>query len=952
MNTLKIKMILALLLVAGISEVYAQKGRVAGTIIDNSSGEPLMSATVSITGTTRGVLTDLDGNYVLDNLDEGTYSISVSYITYTTKHITGVVVRAGQTTTLNITLDPEVAQLGEVTISADAILNNDAAMLRHRQRSVAFSDVISAESISKLSSSDAAGVMSKVVGASVVDGKYVYVRGLGDRYTSTQLNGASLPSADPNKQSFQMDIIPSNLLNNIVTLKTFTPDKPGSFSGGLVDVATKEFPDRLTVSLSASTSYNSNTSFNDVILPDNSGKNWLGFDNGSRKLPEILSDPSVVIPFEIQSRFNADNAAQLHRVSTAFNNEMAPELREIPMNRSYSFSAGNQFQLLGKTVGYVASLNYSQSYSAYNNGNVGRWDLIGPISQAQSLQAVSDYQDSKGTQEVDLSGYAMISMRINPSNKFSVSYLNTRNASNTGRYLHGFAEEIPNDITESRVIEYVERSLNNVQLKGTHTFTALRQLSLAWQTSFSENTQSEPDVRYLLNYYRVLPDGSNFYSIASGIFPRPSRAFRELSETNQSYSADLTYPFKSFNNNSASFKIGGLYSSNERDFSERRFNYLFNSQAPRGLNSFAPNFNDYFSYVGVVDTVGSRFVFGNYIQNALSLKNNYTAEMEVSAGYAMLELPVTDWLKLVGGARLEHAIINAVSADTTLTPGKLDNRDVLPSVNFIFAVNEKMNIRVAYTHTVARPSYRELTPYETVDFSGDFVFSGNAQLRRTMIRNYDVRWEWFTGSGEIIAVSGFYKDFDNPIERVFDVKSAKKITVQNVPSATVMGLEFEVRKSLSTFSDVLRHFSVSSNLTLVQSQVKIPADELFIIRNNDPEASDSRPLSGQSPYIINADLSYFNENIGLSADLSYNVFGERLSAIALGAAPDVFERPMHLLNFTTRKTLVRNFNLSLSARNLLDARMTQSQKLANGSEYIYSAYSPGRTFSLGINYQF
>lgn len=951
MDIKKLVLILCIVSTTG-SLAYSQNGRLSGMVVDGKSGEPLISATVSITGTTRGVTTNLDGMYSLDNMSPGVYDITIRYITYTTKFVTGIQINAGQTTTLNVTLEPEVSELAEVTISADAILNNDSALLRYRQKSVAFTDVISAESISRLSSSDAAGVMSKVVGASVVDGKYVYVRGLGDRYTSTQLNGATLPSADPNKQSFQMDIIPSNLLNNILTLKTFTPDKPGNFSGGLVDVTTKEFPDKLTISLSASTSYNSLTSFNEVILPDNSGKDWLGFDDGSRRLPDILNDPAIVIPFEVQARFNAENAAQLHRISTAFNPTMTPGYREIPLNRSYSFSAGNQFELFNKTVGFVASLNYGQSYNAYTNGRVGRWDLIGPVRQAQNLQAISDYNDSKGTQEVDLSAYAMVSVRLNPANKFSVTYLKTRNASDTGRYLHGFAEEIPLDITESRVLEYVERSLSNLQLKGTHSFRLFRQIGLTWQTSISENTQSEPDVRYLLNYYRVLPDGSNFYSIASGIFPRPSRAFRELTESNMSYSADLTFPFKSFNNSSATFKIGGLFSSNEREFSERRFSYLFNSQARRGLNSFAPDFNGYFSYVGVVDTIGSRFVFGNYIQNALSLKNNYTADMEVSAGYAMLELPVTDWVKFVGGARVEHAIINAESADITLSPGKLNNRDILPSVNLIFSINENMNVRLAYTHTVARPSYRELTPYETVDFSGDFVFSGNANLKRTLIKNYDLRWEWFIGLGEIVAISAFYKDFDSPIERVFDVKAAKKITVQNVPNSTVMGLEFEFRRNLSSISDLLRQFSISTNLTLVHSQVEIPSDELFIIRNNDPDASERRPLTGQSPFIVNVDLSYFNENLGLSSDLFYNVFGERLSAIALGAAPDVFERPMNMLNFTTRKKLFRNYNLSISARNILNASIKQSQKLENGAEFIYSSYNTGRTFSMGINYQF
>jgi outer membrane receptor protein involved in Fe transport len=926
-------------------------GTLTGTVVDAETGETLIGVNVVLEGTLKGTSTDLDGRYTIRAIEPGTYTLLVSYISFQKQTITGVEIGEGETVKLDLTLQPETETLEDVIITADAILDSEAGLLRQRQKAISFSDAISAESISSSGAGDAAGAMKKVVGASVVGGKYVYVRGLGDRYSSTQLNGASLPSADPYRQSFQMDIIPSNLLENIVTLKTFTPDKPGDFSGGLVDITTKDFPENFSFQLSASTSYNTSTSFHNAILPESGSTDWLGFDNGKRALPEMLKNPDLEIPFEIRARRDAGLADTLNILSRSFSNEMIPGEKFVPINQSYSVSIGNQFELFNKTFGYVGSLGYGQSYSSYNDGKFGNWQLIGTLDEAEQLNPRNDLVDAKGTHNVDLNAYGMLSMKVNDFHKISASYLKTQSGSNTGRYLYGLDEDIPDDTYESRVIHYTERSLQSYQFNGKHNFPALVNTNFEWKVSLSENTQEEPDVRYFENYYTQTDQG-RFYSITSALFPRPSRSFRDLVEDNQNYKADLDIPFTSIGGFAGKFKTGINYTTNSRNFDERRFQYQLGSNSPLDINDFAPDINEYYDYVGIVDTTSSgRYVFANYIENALSLKNNYEAEKEVTAYYGMLELPLGERIKVIGGIRYEDAFIQTVSADTTLDIGELDNQDYLPSLNLVYSLSENMNIRAAYTNTVARPNYRELAPYVTVQFSGSSSDEGNPDLNRTLIKNYDLRWEWFGRGGEVFAVSGFYKNLKNPIERVLDVRVNNRRTWENVEEATVFGIEVEVRKNLGFITESLRRFSVSSNFTFVESEVTIPEEEMEIIRVNDPDANNKRPLVGQSPFVFNADVSYYNEDSDFAADLNYNIFGDRLSTVSLGATPDIYERSFHSLDLVTKKGLGNNFELKFSASNLLNATYKESHELPNGEEFIYYSYDSGVSFSIGVSYK-
>ena len=796
-------------------------------------------------------------------------------------------------------------------------------------------------------------LLKKVVGASVVGGKYVYIRGLGDRYTSTHLNGSELPSADPNRKSFQLDIFPSNLLENIVTLKTFTPDKPGNFSGGLVDISTKDFPTTFSFQLSASTGFNTKATFNDLLIGDPSDTDFLGFDGGRREIPKEVRDylaSGQEFPALRDTRSDPEAAETLDRLSKAFNNEFRPREQYGSMNQSYGFSIGNQVSFLGNDLGYTASFSYGQSYSGYNDGNVARYDLVGNFFESDLLFRRLDVADNRGDRNVDWGGMATLSYRFANNHKVSARFLRTQSGTASGRYLEGFQFDIPDGVFQTRVVQYTERSLTSFQLSGKSYFENFLKSTVEWKASTATNTQDEPDLRYFTTQVDTFPSGAILYSSPTNNFQRPGRFYRDLEEANATLGLDVTIPFNSINGASGNIKFGGNIVDVDRDFNEKRFDFYTDTRNFT-LNDVEGNVDAFFDSLGILGYSNGRPQFGNYVQDASALRSNYDATSNVSAAYIMSELPITDWLKLIGGVRVEQAEIEVVSQDTSMDVGALSNTDYLPSINGIFSLSENMNVRSAFTRTVARPTFRELAPYITFDYVGGLLFQGNPNLKRTLITNYDLRWEYFTGVGEILAISGFYKILENPIERVIRTDLGNDaLSIQNVEEGRVYGVEIEVRKNLGFIADAIRHFSMASNFTLVHSEVDIPELELIVIRNAKEGAEPIRELQGQSPYLFNFDLGYSNPENGFNSSISYNYFADRLSIVAEGATPDIFERGYSSLNFTSNKTLWKNYELSFKVSNILDPDIVQSQ-LFNGDEYIYQKYKRGRTFSLGIKYK-
>lgn len=923
-------------------------GKITGSVISEETGEPLPGASVMLHETSLGVATDLNGQFNIGNVPPGDYDLMIHMIGFAKTTIKGVHVIAGQAVEINVPLKSDALTVKDVLVEAKLLKNTEAALLKNRQRSNAVSDAISSEEISRAGSGDAAEAMQRVTGASVVGGKYVLVRGLGERYSSAQLNGAELPSADPDKKAFQMDLLPSNLLANIVTIKSFTPDQPGNFTGGIVDIGTKTFPEAFTLRLSTSGSDISGTTHNKNFLSyAGGGKDWMGMDNGFRGMPDEVKDGAI--PLASEAMTDADKAHKLDRISKSFNNVMAPKTEAAPINRNFALSIGNQISFLGRKLGYLGSLSYNRSYSFYQNGEFAKWELTSQVDQTDQLGYSAKFNDTQGSSEAIWGGLAMLSYSLHPRHQISANFLYTQSGESTARYLTG---ELPSDLSEdqqfeTRVLKYTERNLQSIQVTGSHDFSGFAGLRIDWLGAYSENTQDEPDLRFFSDRFEVFR-GDTIYGVSANTgFTYPQRIWRNLSEDNSSFDIKVSKPFKQWSGLGSAIRLGGALSQKNRTYRQRIFEYNNDDQGQYGYNG---NPDYYFSdeNIGLMDSSYGFYRFANYIVERSTPRGNYDGEQEIKAAFAMLEMPLSAKLRFAGGTRYEQTRIDCVTQDTTVDKGKLRNNDMLPSASFVYQLLANVNFRVAYGKTLARPTFRELAPYATYEFVSDYTLIGNPNLKRTLIDNYDLRLEWFPRPGEIIAASGFYKDFANPIERSI-LNNNGEVGYQNVSSGMVYGFEFEMRQKLDRIAGYLSNLSLGANASLIGSKVKIPDRELEVIRAADSNAGRYRQLWGQSPYIVNLELAYSNEKSGSVAGLNYNVNGKRLSTVTMGATPDIFELPQPSLNLSLSQKLPLGFEMKFSARNLLNSsyRLVQTFK---GKDYISAKHQIGRSLGLGISY--
>jgi outer membrane receptor protein involved in Fe transport len=911
--------------------VEQQAGVITGVVVDEQNGEPLPGANVSIKGTTKGTTTDLKGRYRLANLDPGQYDVLFSFVGFQEKTVTGVEVTPGQTTKIEVTLSVQTETLDEVVISAEAARDSEAGMLKQRAEAAAVSNAISAEAIGRAGAGTAADAMSKVTGASVVEGKYVNVRGLQGRYVDVQLNGSTMPSADPDGNSVALDVFPSNLIDNIVTTKTFTPDKPGTFTGGAIDIRTKSFPDDFFLNASLSTSINSEVGIGGSVLRPT---------DGLSAVPEAADDPDV--PENIAQTFNDPGKQQaLHSLSRAFATQVTPRRDEIVGNRSAEASFGNQFQVLGeRPLGVIASLSYDESFSGYDDGKTARFQQAG--MESETLGAEADYTTQRGVENVLWGGLIGMNFRPAPQHELGLRFLYNEDEEKEARVETGV---LPRDLSsgqrfQTRVSRTTERSVRSGEVTGTHRFGSGRDgIQVEWKGSLSAVTRDEPDYRFFSNQFTPR-DGDTTYSISKSIYPVPARYFRDLEEEDASANASIDIPL-----GVATLTAGGRYRSRTRTFRERRFDHVTDKA------NFAGDPDAYVNeQAGLIDDSGN---FGTYVLDRTQDRNNYDADQQTGAGFLMVETPVpgVPSLEMIGGVRVEHSDMSLASFADRLQ-GDFSNTDVLPSANLIWSLRDDMNVRLAYGRTIALPSFREFAPFESFSFVGDFIERGNEDLNRTRVDNLDLRWEWFVGPGELLSASVYYKDFTDPIERTIDPKAAANqvVTYRNRDRATVYGLELEARKNLGGLASWLRHVQVGGNLTLAQSEVTRTEEVLEAIRAFDENPSETRPLQGQSPYLLNLNAGYENPEAGTSVNVFFNRFGDRLQTVSRNGV-DIFERARSTLDVTASQRLLRGVSIKASVKNILDSEEIVSQQF-KGTEYVNDQRPLGRTVSVGVSYSF
>lgn len=956
--------VVLIILLAGMFSASAQQGFVRGNIFDAGNSESLPAVAIVVKGTTMGTTTDLDGKFSL-GLAPGTYQLEISFISYQTIELTQVEVKAGQVTFLgDIQMKEEGFLLTEVTISANEVRNNENSIIAMKRKSVTMLDGVSLAAIRRTGDSDVASTMKRVTGVSVSGGKYVYVRGLGDRYTKTILNGMEIPGLDPDRNTVQMDLFPTNMIDNIVVSKTFSADLPADFTGGIINIETKDFPETHQAALNIGLAYNPGAHFTgDFVGYKGGATDFLGFDDGTRAIPAVTNIPFFA---EVVGNTTSAKAERYKEILSAFNPVMAATRQTSLCDFSLGANFGNQKELKTRTLGYNFAFSYKNSSDYYENAEYGRYGLSGDKS-VYELDRREFQTGDYGVKSVFVNVLGGIALKTNTS-KYRMNIMHLQNGeSKAGIFDYEKTSLGTNFSGIVHTLDYSQRSLTNLIIDGKHVFSDA-QWNLEWKLSPTISLIYDPDIRFTR-----YEDREGVYSISteSGF---PERIWRRLFEYNISSLVNATKGLSLFGQK-AVVGFGGAFTYKQRDFVIR--NFAINI---RGVN-LTGDPNEIFADENLWPMNGSATQGTTYETPFIPVNpNKYNANILSAAVYTSLEFSLFNRLKTTVGLRAENYIQRYTGRDQ-MGYHVLDNDVVLsdlgifPSVNAIFTISDKQNLRAAFSKTIARPSFKELSYAEIFDpitgrtFIGGLFRDANdlagieywdGNLTTTTIYNYDLRWELFGSDQQLISVSAFYKKFINPIEIVQFATQIGAFQPRNVGDGEVAGAEFEFRKNMKWIAPALQNLSLQANFTYTKSRILLSATELESRTENarsGQQISAYRDMAGQATYVVNAGISYkAPDNVFGSpeAGVYYNVQGPTLMFAGIADRPDIWSKPFHSLNFNANVYVdkQKKMLISLKVDNILNSKQEAVFTSYMAEDRYFSRLSAGRLFQIKYTWNF
>ncbi|MBK7860889.1 MAG: TonB-dependent receptor [Archangiaceae bacterium] len=896
--------------------------RSPGASSASSAGSPtprpakaLIEATVKVvSGAKKSGLTDVDGNFKL-KLPPGVYSLRIFNELYEARRIDNVAVKASAATRLDVELSNEAKTVQEVVVEAKVDKRNEAALLAERKKAAVVSDTLGAQEMARTPDSSASDAVKRVVSATVVDGRYVFLRGLGGRYAQTLINGTLMPSPEPDEPSVPLDLFPVALISNLSVAKTYSPELPATFGGGSLTLDTPSFPPELELKLKAT--FSGDTVNLGQRRPDArlSAAETLGFRDGSRGMPASVPQDGPLLV-----RRGAFSAQQQQAAGRDFKNEWTPQLGTGLPSGTFSAQAGDTVGLGGGSglkLGWLAALQWSRRERAQNVR------LLDVASDSGELVGVGPTSTSIGAVSGNTS--ALLALGLQSSN-FELGYVGLLVASNeaTTTESFGFDAQAGAEMSSSR-LAFVQRQVLFNQLRGFHRLPGTRGLELEWQLNFSQVDRSEPDVRDLrsltgddgLTRIRFQPNSAE-------------RFYLGLNEGSGGGTAHLTIPLRSLK-----LKVGALGQGSARSFDARRFRIM--QRGPQSPESQVQSAEAQFQpeHLGPY-TPGTNL----YVEETTLTFDRYRAQLAVWGGFALADWKPLEWLRVIGGVRYEGSAQSLEPGSPFATSGapvagsSRTYHDAVPSLNLVLSPRPDLNLRLAYAYTLARPTFRELAPFLFFDVVRRRNVTGNPELTETRIHHADARLEWFPGAGDVVAVTAFGKQFVDPIERVIvSAGSTNDLGYRNAPGATLVGLELEARKTLGDFH-------VGANLSLVYSRVQLGETGAEGL-----QTSNARALQGQSPYVANAFVSYQLPRTGTELGVFYNVYGPRISEVGVLKLPDVFEQPFHRLDVSLSQPLAGGFALKVSASNLL----AQAVSLKQGPVEVYRS-APGVQFFASVSW--
>lgn len=948
-----------MLLMMFSTAIFAQTGKITGKVVDKTTGETLIGLTVGIDGSTKGTSTDIEGRFVISNLNPGKYNLTFRYIGYTTKNISGIEVNAGEATNLNVALEEANKQaLNEVVVTATYRQASVGALYAQQKNAVAISDGISSDVIKKSPDRNTGEVIKRVSGASVQDNKFIIIRGLSDRYNNALINNTPLPSTEPDRKTFSFDIIPSSLIDNVVISKTATADIPGDFAGGVIQIKTKDFPTTKTLEFSLGLGYNSVSTFKDFYGRSPGVKGYSSFGSSDYHLPSSFP--------ETRTRYLNKSLSERVQISKQFNNTWGiSDLGSALPNQNLSFVFGNTYSFKNEDkFGLILSANYrnSQNISPEVRNDYNE------VSNGQTTQSLFQYNDTYYNFSSNLGLLANLSY-IKGKNKYALK--NLLNNTYEDNYLNRTGSVT--DLQQYRKIsqqEIIGRRLINSVLEGDHLINEKKQSKINWNVSFSNFNSDQPDLRRL-SYSKDLADADNDnvpFQAGVPTVATPSTSGRFYSDLNENiYGAALNYTTHlTIAKKTQIFKAGLLKQYKYRDVAARVLGYTIHTNSySDSQRLLALPQGELFSAENIE---ADRF----YIDDITNPNNRYDGSADLNAGFAMLTSSFSDKFKATYGLRVENYIETLNSADNSGNDLKVNNNylDVLPSVNLTYSLTEKANLRASYSNTVARAQFRELAPFTFYNFVTELVNIGNPDLKRTKIANYDLRYEYYPVSGQMFSVSTFYKSMTNPIETTIlsgSTAASKSLSYINAPKSNVYGAEFEVRRNLGVFSEssaLLKSLTFTANAAYIKSEVDFSGSP------NISTIENKRELQGQSPYLVNTSLQYASPNSGWQGSVLYNRIGRRINVVGFGHKdasnnfvadyPNIYEAPRNVLDFQVSKSFSKQkAELKLNISNVLDSKAKFYQDLdlnkkyeASSNDQLINSIQYGRSISITFGYKF
>lgn len=804
-------------------------------------------------------------------------------------------------------------ELDEVLILAPKIKGSTALLVESRKKSNNVSEVLGSEQMARSGDSQVAASLRRVTGLTLMGGKFIYVRGLGERYSSVQMNQFNLPSPEPSRRVVPMDLFPSSTMESITVQKSFSPEYPAEFGGGLIQLYTKSLPEQFFFKASLS----SNLESRNNSLSYYGGKwDWLGVDDGGRKMPNSilnhLKSGKKLIPLQ-PGITNGVPREELTQMGRSLPNHYQVSSDTSPQIPGLTLAIGNRFQLLGGSFGSSSSFLYGQDFTdgkklsrTYNVGSQNRLELDSEKNTQYSLV------------ENKLAGSVQLGFDWNHQHQISLNSFLLRHSSNLTQ-LDNKNEINSPSTTESTTLEWTERQLWTHQLQGKSEFEINKKpVGLQWRVGQSNASRKQPDRRDY-SYDRT----TDSYQIRGGSDGN-RRTYSDLSDQSTELGLDLSFPvflpalpIKS--------KWGLMVLQRQRKSDVFRLYFARDFDSSPSIRLADPPEMQF-----QAENIDS----GKYqLQNITDAADSYSGKQDLTAQYFSLEYePHKNWT-LQWGARQEksHQTVQTFyyyDQNHPLTRSDLVMKDLLPMYSLTWKPTDQWRARWVYSETLARPDFRELSEVGFIDDETGYLVEGDAHLKGTLIKNIDHRWEYYLTTDEYVSLAGFYKKFINPIEVMFKPGVNNIQTFANASSATNFGLEFESRIGLRRVSRSLRRWSLLGNLTLIKSQIELSPD------NRGIQTTDSRPLQGQSPFVVNFQIQYDRPLWGLSATLLYNAVGPRITEVGTNQRPDTYEQTIHQVDFVASKKIYKTWNLGFKIANLLDPAIEAKQ----GDELVRSTH--------------